>query len=363
MPDAQIGATRFMATNLIPDGDAITPSSQAAGLASRPQKSGAGSAVMTVSGSYTHTDNLDFVVRIESTGEIGVSTFRWSLNGGQSWAATGVTTSTSPVVLNHGLSVSWATGSGTDVVIDDEWTFKGFLPYHPMYLLDRDRDTEWRSDSVASAVNLVADFGTAGIPTVLVVKDHNFTSGATILLQGSGVSNFSSIDVNLTVPWQSEHLLYYLPVQSSRRFWRLRITDTANPDGYLRASEWFLGPYTQLTLRYALGDVQGKLRMGKREQMLSGKFFGGLNTVVRTFDLSWIRMSMTDRDSLLAVFDELNDLENLQIRPVFFNPDANDLTDIALCEWVEGQFQASNEPEAPERYTVPVRLDETPRTV
>lgn len=360
---AVLGQSRFMPVNLITSSTALTASSQAAGLASRPQKSGAGSSVMTVGGTYSNNENLDYVVKIESTGDIGTATFKWSSNGGQSWAATGVGTSTSPVTLSNGLTVSWATGSGDDVVLDDEWTFKGFHPYHRMYLLDRDRDTEWRSSDASGTITLSANMGSAQTVNALVLMDHNFTSGATIQLQASAASDFSSLALNLTVPWQATNLLYYVPSPAAYQYWRLAVTDGSNPTGYLRASELCFSTYIQLTLTYALGDTQGKARMGRREQTLSGKFYGQLNTVVRNYDLSWIRMSATDRDTMIGIFDSLNNLTTRQVLPVFFNPDSNDLSKISLCEWQEGTVQAANEVDAPERYTVPVRLEEVPRTI
>lgn len=358
-----LGTARFMATNLITSHSVLVPSSQATGVASKAQKAGSGSGTMAVSGTYSNAQNLDYVIEIETTGEIGTATFKWSDDGGATWDATGVATSTSPVSLNNGLSVAWTQGDGNDVVDGDIWRFKGFLPYHRMYLLDRERDTEWRSASVGSAVTLDVDLGSAMAPQALALLDHNLTSAATIRIQGSSLSNYSVLSVNELIPWRTGALLYYLTNASPYRYWRLSITDTANPAGYLRASEWFLGLYADLRMTYELGDAQGKMRVGKREQMLSGKYYGQLNAVVRTFDLTWERVEVEDRTTLFAVFDALHDLVNRRVLGVFFNADANDLSQIALCEWHEGAIVANTDRDAPDQYTIHVRLIELPRTV
>lgn len=358
------GKASFLHTNMIPDTDGgIVASTQAPGVASRPQKEGSGSASAILGGSYSGTNDLDYYIEIESTGEIGATTFRWSQDGGTTFVATGVSTSTSPVALNNGLTVRWTQGAGNDVVDGDVWRFKAYLPYHRRKVLDRDRDTEWRSTSVVGQ-SLTFDFGSALTPAVLAVLDHNFTSSASIVLQGANNSGFAPIATSRAVPWQSGALLYFLgPPLSTLQYWRLQVTNPGNPDGYLRISDLFLGGYTRLNRTFDLGDFRGKIRTGQRDRTNSGKFYGAVNAVVRVFDLSWIRLDQDERDALiLTVFDALNDLENRQVRPVFFSPMDTDLSQIYLCEWHE-QAVAGAETDAPERYTVPVRLVEIPRTL
>src|SRR6185295_11083201 len=95
---------------------------------------------------------------IETTGEIGSATFKWSNDGGATFTATGVATSTSPVTLQNGITIQWSQGAGNDVVAGDNWRFKGYLPYGRDKILDRDRDTEWRSTGVSSE-SLAFDLG------------------------------------------------------------------------------------------------------------------------------------------------------------------------------------------------------------
>lgn len=358
------GKASFMAENMIPNTVAgITASSQATGSISKPQKEGAGSAGATVTGPYSGTDMTDFYVEIESTGEIGSATFKWSHDGGATFVATGVSTSTSPVTLENGVKIQWTQGAGNDVVAGDNWRFKAYLPYGRDKLLDRERDTEWRSTGVASET-LTFDLGSAQTPTVLVILDHNLTASGAFRLQGSNASNFSSLAADYVVPYQSEHILYFLGAPlASARYWRVQMTNPGNGDGYLRASEVFLGTYTRLNKTFALGDFRGRQRIGQRDRNLSGKYFGAANTVLNVFDLSWIRLDQDERDSLLAVFDALNDLVNRQVLPVFFSPMDTDLTKIYLCEWHDQQAVASSETDAPEFYTLPVRLSEIPRTL
>lgn len=92
---------------------------------SEPEKSGSGSAVLKVVGDYRGDFNQDYLLQIESSGEVGGVSFRWSTNNGQSWRQTGqgTTGAENPVELEEGLAVYWESGSGTDLVAGDSWTF------------------------------------------------------------------------------------------------------------------------------------------------------------------------------------------------------------------------------------------------
>lgn len=361
MADVKSGKASFMAVNMIPS-TGITASSQATGAVSKPQKEGSGSAAAVLTGTYSGSEILDYVIQIESTGEIGSATFKWSNDGGATFPHTGVSTSTSPVLLENGISIQWSQGSGNDVVIGDVWRFKGYLPYHRNKIVDRERDSEWRSSGVTGQT-LTFDLGSAQQPTALVILDHNLSSSASIRLQGSS-NNFGAIAADYVVPYQSRSIIYFIgaPLQTLR-YWRIQISDPSPVTTYFRISEVFLGTYTRLSRSFELGDFRGKQRMGQRDKNLGGKFFGAVNTVLRVFDLGWVRLNQTDRDQLVAVFDALNDLTNRQVLPVFFAPMDTDLSQIYLCEWSDQQVVAASETDAPERYTVPVRLTEQPRTV
>jgi hypothetical protein len=100
---------------------------------SEPVKNGSGSAVLKLLGTYRGEYPQDYLVKAETTGEVGAATFRWSLNQGQSWKETGLKTAGAqdPVELEEGLAVYWESGASTDLVAGDLWTFTAQPPvYH-----------------------------------------------------------------------------------------------------------------------------------------------------------------------------------------------------------------------------------------
>lgn len=92
---------------------------------SEPVKSGSGTATLKVVGTYRGEFDQDYLLHIENSGEVGGATFRWSTNDGQSWRETGQGTAGAddPVELEAGLAVYWESGSGTDLMAGDRWTF------------------------------------------------------------------------------------------------------------------------------------------------------------------------------------------------------------------------------------------------
>lgn len=95
---------------------------------SSPVKSGSGSGTLKILGTYRGTYSQDYLLEIETSGEVGEARFRWSIAQGQSWEKTSLLTGgpESPVELEEGLSVYWESGPGPDLVAGDYWRFTAF---------------------------------------------------------------------------------------------------------------------------------------------------------------------------------------------------------------------------------------------
>jgi hypothetical protein len=72
------------------------------------------------SGVYAGSANRLFVVEIDSAGGVGTATFRWSGDGGSNWEGSGISTSSSTVLLRDGVSVSFG---GQSLAVGDRWQF------------------------------------------------------------------------------------------------------------------------------------------------------------------------------------------------------------------------------------------------
>jgi len=95
-------------------------------------RTGSGSADLQLLGTYQGDYLLKYLLKAETSGEVGSATFRWSHNQGQSWQKTGLATAGAdgPVELEEGLSVYWESGTGSDLVAGDCWNFTAFPPVY-----------------------------------------------------------------------------------------------------------------------------------------------------------------------------------------------------------------------------------------
>ena len=97
-----------------------------------PVKTGSGTAILQVLGSYRSEFPKDYLIDVETGGEVGAATFRWSSNLGQSWEKTGLTTAGAddPVDLDEGLALYWESGPGADLMAGDRWTLGATPPIY-----------------------------------------------------------------------------------------------------------------------------------------------------------------------------------------------------------------------------------------
>jgi hypothetical protein len=118
-------------------------------------KIGSGSATLVILGDYGRQEKRQFVVEIETTGDVGSATFRWSKDGGATWEADGLVSGDRqhPVTLEEQLAIAWERGDGNDLVAGDLWNFWGGEPaIHPRRLLvtlndaNRDDPDPWKPE-------------------------------------------------------------------------------------------------------------------------------------------------------------------------------------------------------------------------
>jgi hypothetical protein len=91
-------------------------------------KTGSGVATLVVIGDFTNDEDIDFVIAVENTGEIGLARIRWSIDGGNSWEKSGIFTMTSisPLRLQEGVLIYFIPAAGTDFVAGATFSFTAY---------------------------------------------------------------------------------------------------------------------------------------------------------------------------------------------------------------------------------------------
>lgn len=359
-----MGKIRFLYENLIPESGALTASEGRIRYVTRPQKTGDGSATMEQQNVYVLDERRDYYIEIDSVSagnSVGEATFKWSNDGGATFEATGVTTSTALTLLEDEIYVVFTAGTGNDFELGDRWDFRTYVPFHPDGLVDGNRDTEWRSLDVADAINIVADLGSAQTVDAVALLDHNFSSGATITLEANTTDSWGAVPLSESLTWQSGKILKYLTTTPrSYRYWRLVVTDTGNTNPYLQISEWFLGTYFEPTRDVDYRHVRRDQATLRTNPGGRGPDFRKLERRQAQYQVQFTALPSTDIDAFQTMFDYVADLTNRKFRSFLVNWDSADTSDFHLVTWTnpyERQGVGTSE-----QTTVPMELLEEVRS-
>ena len=321
---------RFIYDNLVADESMISVSSLRNGLVTSAKKEGTGSAVITTSGNFTGSVDLEYIVEIDSIAggaEVGQATFKWS-DGGGGWDATGVITPAAPTELNNGTKIAFTGGAGADFVVGDKWYFKGINLFNAGKMIDRDRDSSYRSTDLEAPNTITITFIVEQKVDVLIIYDHNFTDApATIVLWGDDAATFDSdagsAQVIENVTWTIDKIIHYLvTVDRTKKYWQIRITDAANPDEYIDIGEIFLGSYMELSKTYSLGFSKGFALLYDSNRTPYGVTKKRFYNRQRSFTYNFNLLIMADIVLLEAMIDSIASRATGQFLPFWFNDDS-----------------------------------------
>jgi len=335
------GALRILANNFLTQA-MITPSSQATGRITGNVKTGSGVAVLSVTGDFAGAFDLTYTLEIDSVSggtEIGESTFKWKTdNTGAGWEETGITTRTTPAYalsadgLGSALSVAHTGGVGADFALADAWKWFAKATYGRQRLLDRDRNTYWKSTGVTSE-NLVIDLGSAMTPTAIIIADHNFTASATITIEANSSNSWGAPAYTYTFSAITDPLVIYL--SQTYRYWRIVLADTTNTDAFLRVGNVYLGDYTSLTrVNASWGSSRGdgyNIQSNVSEYGVMRRY---AYTRSRTLDLNFGNtLKEADITALLNLQEAIVDLTTYRVTPFWLHLFSDSTADLALMEW------------------------------
>lgn len=332
MPDK----CRFLYSNILADGvTTITGNSVKTGTILDALKDGSGSAVLTTAGTYTADQDLEYTVEIDSVAggaEVGQSTFRWRTSVSVGWEASGVTTATTAIALNNGVTVQWASGTGDDFVLGDLWYFKAINRFATSNLHDTDRDTVYRSEDVTGTKTFVFDFGSDTQFNSVILLDHNFTNSATINIEANATDSWGAPTFSESITYNANKILHYTTTTPNLRYARLTIADASNPDGYIEMSEVFIGSYLELSRTFKPAHSRNIQFNITSERTRYNKVQKRLHSIQNTFNGSIEYLTASDRTNLETMISIIADTDTETLLPVYFNVDSNTPNDFYLME-------------------------------
>ena len=350
-------AVRFLVDNYITTPSMLTMSSERGGQIGLAVKVGSGSATLVPAGAYTGDSPDQYLVQIHDISggyEVGQSKFWWwRASTGLPPLASGVVTSVAPGLLEKGVSVGWAHGSGNDFAYGDYWTVSVDKPFGKRNLIDGDRDTEWRTETGTTSATIIIDFGSSKLINAVALLDTNFRAASVVTVYGSddlgtlwvpvssyttgygvepyGVDPYGGSPASLPSVYGLTNGVYYLVGTRTYRYWGIAIDDTFNPDGYLRMGELYFGDYVEFSRGYNYGVIRSRsaATYGPSGALRQPR---GLWAAAELLNLQYHLMTDTDRTKALALFDFIYNTDHGIVRGIIVNPDNTNGSDVSLYE-------------------------------
>lgn len=225
----------------------------------------------------------------------------------------------------------------------------------------------------AASTKFDLDFGQTRAIGVLALIAHNMSASATIRIYGDDAADFATpiydsgvrdvwaagiIPLEL-LEWEDDNFwlgtvsqeavagfkapyVFVLPSSQNLRYWRVEITDTANPSGYVQVGRVYIGSSWQPTIDRAYGASLGYEDTSAIEASLAGEEFFDVRRRRRThrFELSF--MSQTE------FLDRVLELQRLQgvTGEVLIVPDITDSANQAKVSFL-GRLKTLNPVEQP----------------
>jgi hypothetical protein len=173
------------------------------------------------------------------------------------------------------------------------------------YTQDDDTTLAWRSTAIAAAQDLDNDLGQAYQYDYVALLGHNISASATVTLYGADDSAFTANVVSDILTHNVANLRFYLAAARTKRYVRIRVLDTTNPNGYIEIGTVILGKYLNLGVPVeAEGHEDGYADATETEVSPSQNIFIVRDApVLRSKALGWSHVSDSVKASLLLLLE------------------------------------------------------------
>lgn len=194
-----------------------------------------------------------------------------------------------------------------------------------------------RTTGIASEwilVNLATADGAAGVKA-FVIKNHNYSIGATLKIQGNAINNWSSPTINVTIPVTSTFIAYniieyYWDTAQIYPWWRWTIEDTGSHT-YLKTGRPYLGLWWAPSKNFANNYTRGLTDTSSKSYSLGGQLSAVKRSIIKELVYQFEYLIPADVDTFESIFQNYVQL----VTPYFVSQDADALG--AKTYYVENQ--------------------------
>lgn len=158
----------------------------------------------------------------------------------------------------------------------------------------------WRSaDAALTNVDLTMDLGSAIDVTAFGLFDHNLTSSATIAVAAGSTTAYG--DYSTTITYRQYDAWKYLTSAETYRYWRIRISDSGNPDNYIRVGYVLLGEPTE-TSKFLSGWSHADNFENNSFRSRFGVPYVGRHSYMEIFNLTYRLNTSAEMDVVRGIY-------------------------------------------------------------
>ena len=160
-----------------------------------------------------------------------------------------------------------------------------------------DDDDQWIKFTMSSATNA----------SYICIKNHNFTSGATVKIEGNATDSWGAPTFTQTITVSDDMCAAFASTQNFQ-YWRLTVDDASNPDTYIEIGYVFLGVHLAMP-GYDAAVTTGEKSTAETEYSASGQLYGDKRIVFKTAEITFPDVSQANKDLISAFFAEMDKTE------------------------------------------------------
>jgi hypothetical protein len=209
------------------------------------------------------------------------------------------------------------------------------------YLVDQTGATSYAGATLVfqSRHFIKLDAGQAVSAKACAIIGGNITAPSlgVVRIQASTAADFSSLDLDqsltdFTADSAGDFTLrlgYWSSI--SKRYWRLLIYDVANTDGFNELGYWYVGSYTEPTVRPSINFARNRDELSAIVNAIDGANHGDIRPKRDIWELEWLDLVDADLVRLEFTQDQHPPGGNF-----FLHFDTEDMTDVQYGYWAGG---------------------------
>ena len=172
-----------------------------------------------------------------------------------------------------------------------------------------------------AAQTFVIDLGVARAVDYCAILDHNFSSGATIKIQGNATNVWTAPSIDITLTHAADNIYYEFSATQTYRYWRLTVDDASNTDTYLQISKLWLSSFLQFP--YMAKSQKIPTASGSTAQeSISGQSYGDKKLIYRYGTITFPYVTDADKIKIDALFNVVDKTD--PIMTVIWEDDIDD---------------------------------------